>query len=947
MRSPSSIFLFSLLGLTLMVNLPHPAWAEDVQTTPIGTAYPLDLSNLSKEVRANLLRQNPGLDKRSLGFSELERLLREMVLQEQYDAAEFDLLMTSEGPRYQLYLGRVQKILSLKFKGIEALSEFEIRREFGLTDKAAFDQQLLIEAAERVRAYYESQGFSQARVDLEFERAKGEGVRVILSVAEGARTTIQEFEILTGNADLAQRLKKVLRRHRSSPINDKTMSDVRADLRAFLSREHYYRTEISDPQVEKFEGNTKARLVFQFKNADRYFVETEGNLKISTAELQAMMNLPEFSSSNPNVGAELGSKVKSYYVSQGYARVEVNVREDAGRQPFEKIVRLLINEGPRIRIRRVDWIGRFSKKAEEYTEFLMTHSSDVMSRGHFVKDDLETGLKNLITDRWNQGYLRARIVSTRSSYNAARDEIAVQINFDEGPLTQIQSINFEGNAQVKSENLRELLLFKEGEALKLSALEESILALRRRYQNEGFIEMSLLNEKQDLVRYNIDNTAVDVVFQIYEGPQIKVGSIVIEGNTITRDSVIMKELEFEVGDTLTPEHIEESISRLQRLGHFSSVDIRTVEEKTPISVRTVVVRVSDRDPGLFNLGFGMNSDRGLTVRGYTGIAYRNLMGSGRGVSARVDANYNVNEIKYLERKITLGYLEPYLFDSRIRGRVGLTQAVAVDDQSLRIAAEAKQITYTLEQDLTSHILLSWDVWSIATVRDFLIADNQEISLLDLATTGLTLDFDYRDHPFNPTRGLFSRLNVEYSSPGLGSTETIEYGRGFASIAHYQPVNRQGLVWANSVRAGYLKNLSSREDGAVPYDKKGLKLGGQSSIRGFTSDEAFPNRFEFEGDPNYDPVKERYNLKTDASMYLIKSELRMPVWGNIGAALFYDGGAVSVRGLHIEDPYRHSAGIALRYTTPVGAVSFEYGWKLNAKGRRNEAPGVFHFSIGTF
>lgn len=906
--------------------------------------YPADLTGLPAEVRTHLLKQHPQLDGRLLTFAEAERLLSELIQQEQYDAAELRLIPGADGPKYHLVLGRIQKILSLEFDGVDSLSEYEVRREFGVTDKVSFDSTLLIEAAERVRAYYETQGFNQAKVDLEFERAQGQGVKVKVGVQEGPRTVIGEIEVLTPNEDLAKKLKRELRGYRKEPINDKTMSEIRADLRTFLSRERYFRTELADPQIESMENGTRARLVYQFRNVDRYYVEFDGNVKISTPSLLGKLNLPEFSSSNPNVGAELGSKVKAHYVSQGYARAEVNVREEPGKKEFEKIIRISVNEGPRIKIRRVDWVGRYSQTPEQLTAYLMNHSSEVMADNFFVKEDLDTALKNLVTDRWNQGYLRARIVSTRSSYNATRDEIAIQINFDEGPLTQIRSLRFEGLARVPEAELRELLKFKEGEALKLNDLEAGIQAIRQKYRSMGYLEMNLINERQDLVRYNADNTLVDVVFQIYEGPQIQVGSIVVEGNTLTKDYVVLKELEFGIGDTLTPEKMDESISRLQRLGHFSSVEIRTLEEKTPISVRTVIIRVQDRDPGLFNLGFGVNSDRGFTVRGYSGIAYRNIYGTGRGISARVDANYNVNDIKYLERKITLGYLEPYIFDSRVRGRVNLTRAVSVSDYSKRIAAEVNQTTYTLEQDLTSHILLAWDVWSLATVRDFDIRnDNQELSLLDIATTGLTLDFDYRDHPFNPTRGLFSRLNIEYSAPWLGSTRTIEYGRGTASLAHYWPIRK--FVWANSVRVGYLKNLSTEVDGAVPFDKKGLILGGQSTIRGFTPDEAFPNRYDFGA--AYDTTKDRYNLTTEADMYLVKSELRFPVWGAIGGAVFYDGGAVHVKGVEIEEPYRHSAGIALRYATPVGAVSFEYGWKLNPRGGRGEVPGVFHFSIGTF
>lgn len=111
------------------------------------------------------------------------------------------------------------------------------------------------------------------------------------------------------------------------------------------------------------------------------------------------------------------------------------------------------------------------------------------------------------------------------------------------------------------------------------------------------------------------------------------------------------------------------------------------------------------------------------------------------------------------------------------------------------------------------------------------------------------------------------------------------------------------------------------------------------MRGFSPDEAFPNAKDF--------MAERFEMKTSATMSLIKSELRFPLWGNFGGALFYDGGMIQIHGNAFESGWRDSVGIAARYVTPVGAVSLEYGWKRRPRGDRNESPSVFHFSIGTF
>ena len=92
-------------------------------------------------------------------------------------------------------------------------------------------------------------------------------------------------------------------------------------------------------------------------------------------------------------------------------------------------------------------------------------------------------------------------------------------------------------------------------------------------QEKGFLEFRILNEKENLVKYNDDNTLAELEFKIEEGPQVKVGSILIDGNNLTKDYVLRKEVDFKEGDILTPSKIEESTKRLQKLSLFNSVEV--------------------------------------------------------------------------------------------------------------------------------------------------------------------------------------------------------------------------------------------------------------------------------------------------------------------------------------------------------------------------------------
>src|SRR5690606_11301714 len=162
-----------------------------------------------------------------------------------------------------------------------------------------------------------------------------------------------------------------------------------------------------------------------------------------------------------------------------------------------------------------------------------------------------------------------------------------------------------------------------------------ISLIKNYYQEQGYLEVAITNEKDTLVTYNADNTKADLVYRIYEGPKVRVASIATEGNLYTKDEIIFIELEFGRGDILTPAKIEEAIWRLQKTGYFGTIEIRTLKQRTSQADRTVVVKVTEREPGTFTLGAGATNERSGTLRGYAGVGYRNLAGTGRGISARL------------------------------------------------------------------------------------------------------------------------------------------------------------------------------------------------------------------------------------------------------------------------------------------------------------------------
>ncbi|HWU42045.1 MAG TPA: POTRA domain-containing protein, partial [Bdellovibrio sp.] len=681
------------LALTLFLNVSS-AWAKKN----------IDLSNFTPEVRSEIYKRFPQAEKEKISLDVADDIIRNLQLRGDYDR----LQVLDEGNQYKVVFIKTKKIADVTFAGLHFYSKTEASNIFNVKSGTPFDQQTLVDQGEKLRQSYRDQGFQNAVIDIEMPSRPDGNVDINIKVTENKRTLVRTITLQSPNEELNKKLSNKLDSFLDDPLTDKTLVEINKKARAYLIDQHYVRADFSTPVVSyNAADESQAILTYRLDRVESYKFEFNGFRLLRNKDVREALDLDTYYSPNPNIGAELALKIKNYSIAQGYARAEVSFEEEET-GPYQKTITFSIDEGPRIKIQDIVITGKFSRKAQHYVHIIRDHSSPVVSDGYFNKDDLDTGLKNLTLQLQNEGYLQAKIVSSRIQYSHDKSEIILHVNLDEGPLTVIKTVEFSGNSSYTNEQLLKVTGIRPG-PLKLNQIEAAVANLKTHYRDNGYIEMQLLNEKEDLVTYDETSTQAILHFKIFEGPQVRAAAIIIEGNSFTKDSVILHELEIQQGQLITPQKIEDSVTHLQRTGFFSTIDVRTLEEKTNVANRTVLVKVTERDPGTFLVGAGATNERKFTLRGYTSVGYRNLWGTGRGVSLRLEGNYNIAEFRYLESKVVLGYLEPYLFNSRIRGRVNITLSSQITDYTIGQVTDLNSYTYTIEKDLTTHILGTWDI----------------------------------------------------------------------------------------------------------------------------------------------------------------------------------------------------------------------------------------------
>lgn len=862
-----------------------------------------------------------------------------------YKNAEGEVLITGEVQK---------KVRSIKFKGRNAIGEIDALNAIAIKPDTRLDQNKLRESAARLRELYGRSGYFNPVIKVNVPTDQTSEIDLLIEIDENLPCKIDGINIESENPALQSAIKSEVRSFKGDLFSEANIQELENEISNYLQEGRYLSARLIQKKADYNAKKTKATLTYVIEEPYKFVIEVNGNnnRNFSYSDIIRKAGIKNFDRTSLNPAAEIAEKIRQSYVSEGFAHVKIDFKFSASNDKFVKTVQINIEEGPKVRLSDIIVAGRLSRSPDYYSDFIQENSSEALDDNYYVKKDLDLGLKNLLTELNNQGYLRAKIQAARPEFNSDRSKVKLTVILDEGPLTQIKDISFQGNDSYTSAQLLKIIGLTPNSPLRLNQLETGLDQLKDFYRSQGHIEMGIENERSELVQYDEKGYEAKIFIKLYEGPKVYVREILVEGNNFTRDYVIQKEINIDPGELLTPLKIDEAQKRLDKLNIFSRVEIRTLEANTKVSKRTLIVSVTERNPGSFRVGVGVTNKRDFTVRGFTGISYSNLGGKARAISLRATAENNVARADYLEYEAALGYLEPFLFDTRFRARFNLSREEEVDNFTAGTSTvdATNKFSTLLERDMTSKIKFTWNFYTLERVERFFDPEpptGENVTKQNIATIGPVIDVDYRDNPFLPTKGFFSRIEADYSAPQLGSSDKIQFVRTQATFSYYQPLWSKSFVWANSIRGGFAKNLINTEKSLA--DAPGVPrsyaffLGGYTTIRGYsgTDEDRTPTNDEL-GITESDLL-----IISDETYYhLLKSEVRFPIYKILGGVVFFDAGAVDVYGINNRpQKLKRSYGLGLRINTPVGPISLDYGKKVRpAKG---ESPDQFHLSIGTF
>lgn len=685
-------------------------------------------------------------------------------------------------------------------------------------------------------------------------------------------------------------------------------------------------------------------------------IEIEGNKAISSEDLLKGLNQSGLAEGEIFQRATLEgvrNELQRQYVAQG--RYSAEIETEVIPQPRNRVaLKININEGTVAAIQHINVVGNSVFADEDLIDLFELKTSNWLSffrnDDKYAREKLSGDLERLRSYYLDRGYINMDISSTQVSITPDKKHVYITVNIDEGEKYSVREVKLSGDLKVPEEDIRSLLLVKQGQVFSRKVMTTTSELITRRLGNEGYTFANVNGVPQ---AHDEDHT-VSITFVVDPGKRAYVNRINFRGNTKTEDEVLRREMRQIEGGWASTYLIDQSKTRLERLGFFKEVNVETPQVPGSDDQIDVNYSVEEQASGSITASVGFAQNAGLILGG--SITQNNFLGTGNKVSV------GLTRSEYQER-YNFGFVDPYwTADGVSLGYNAFYRTTDYDELDTDVSSyavdsygagvsigypisETARLTYglTVQQDD-----ISTGVFTVDEIFDFIEQEGDSYMNLK-ASVGWSESTLNRG--VMATRGHSQSLVLETTVPGSDlSFYKVDY-RGQV----FKPLSDSYALRFHT-QLGYGDSYGSTEE--LPFYEH-YYAGGFGSVRGFEDSSLGPRSTPSTGanpgtqlDPDQDPLPFGGNVLIQGGVELLFPMPFVKDQRSLRTALFWDVGNVFDTSCSSSSPscsdidageLASSVGVGLTWITALGPLSFSLAMPVVEPDDADTQ--VFQFSLG--
>lgn len=617
---------------------------------------------------------------------------------------------------------------------------------------------------------------------------------------------------------------------------------------------------------------------------------------------------------------EARRNIENQYKGYGYPDVLVSHRLRETNQAGQFQLIFVVQEGVKSEVRKIFFEGNEAFSRVELKREMKTKQKGLLSflskSGRIDAEKLQQDLRLLEDFYRNEGYRAVRIDGAkREPVKDGRVDLIIPIY--EGPKYTVQSVSFGKMTIFKPEELMPALSLVGGQAYSQKKMRDDERMIRSYYGSRGYADARVTPDMRD-----VSPGVMVIVYRIVEGRRYRVGKVNIQGNTITQDKVIRREVPMRPGEPYNSVDEDTTTARLRNLRYFKQVQVSGTTSSQP-GYRDVNIRVAEDKTGQISFGAGFSSIDSIV--GYVHLEQTNFdisnaknffRGGGQRFNMRLqvgnerrDLRVSLVEPWFMGRKLSLGselffrellYLSDEYEQRNVGGAVFIRRPLG---RKGYVKGE-----YRLEQ-------VGIDVRNVPPGSLFAMEDGDFLR----SAVSVNYVYDSRDSNVLPRRG--HRLNVGATlAGGILGGDVDTYSLSAQGSKHWN------LPWDVIFNVNGSVKVVDAFSGTVPIFEREM-LGGARNLRGFDTRDVGPR-----------DMATGSVLGGNTSAYGTL-EATFPIFQSVRGAVFGDLGFVNADSFSFGPDQIHSdVGIGVRATIPYfGPMAVDWAFPVQAEGAADDGP----------
>lgn len=598
--------------------------------------------------------------------------------------------------------------------------------------------------------------------------------------------------------------------------------------------------------------------------------------------------------------------IKEMYAKKGYLLADVAVERVPSKVPGNVVLKFVITEGARVKIRNITFKGNKGVKESKLKGKFKTKESRWWRSGDFDEELYRSHLDSLVMYYNDLGYLDASIVHDSVWFSESKKDLSIAITVDEGKKYYAGRFDFTGNSVIPADSLAAKVMLKYGKPFNKTNFDMTKYFVESVYREEGYLWVGV-DEKR---HYRGDT--IDVTLTISEGKPAIVRKVDVRGNTKTREKVVRREIDLLPGQRYRQSLMASSRQRIFSLNYFSDVK----PDLTPNADGTIdmVFEVVEKENiGQFQIGAAYSQVDGFV--GTLSLGIPNFRGMGQ--EMKVDLQYGA-----YHRAIDLSFKEPWAFNSptSLSGEVFGSWSVpfyysssrqdTLESDGFEIGIGRSKLSWPdnhFSVNLSYRFSYERSTYLLATMPG--VVEVLRRGILSRVSLGI-VRYDL-DMPQFPSSG--SRFSITPQIAGVGGD--FSYLKGTALYEHYFPLPLR-LSLGSRIRGGIIRPLKP----PIKISRYDLfKIGGvygDADLRGYED-------YRFGGYYNSpDQGLCMFASTLELRYPLLEQQLYLGVFGDAGNT-WTDIGKVDLGDLY------KGIGFGLRLNIPMmGLMGFDFAWGLD-------------------